>query len=241
MMAWMSLASSASDFSPEQLLAATRGISTLLLVLLAVGSAVHCALGYLLYRWSLAAQGVLAGLIATTLLLAWAYPAASLPMYLGGWLASAAVLGVGAWLLWRIVLAVDLAVLAAATVGTLIHRLAGTGGWAVGLLVGLAVVVMAFLYSRQLVVAFTAAGGAFGLIFGLCCLLIGWNTADSFARLLPVMRAHPLTMALLSLAATALALAGAWAQWRLMQIGRRRVQALPDELETLSAEIATAA
>jgi hypothetical protein len=193
--------------SPQFLLTALLSLG---LVVQILGGLLDCFLGYFVCRIALVLAGVALGGGGCAFGLAAAIPTAppALCVLLG--LSGAALCGYICWRLYRFFFALMiLAFTVAAFICVVVPAVvpggkASSADWAVGLILGLGVGVIGFLFARPMMVVSSALSGAATVVLSALALAgLGWPP-------------HPAALVALGLLGCALAAAGMYVQFRLL-------------------------
>lgn len=131
--------------------------STLVLSLL-LGLA-HCFLGYVLFRIALAIDGAVGGWLMGGMVVAAVREPSEIDLVVGG-LAGAVLLGMLAWILFRVVFALGAGALVGMLVATAFGEPITTLTWVVAVVAGVVVAAICYAQMRKVVILLTSVGGA---------------------------------------------------------------------------------
>lgn len=150
------------------------GVGTVLFVLVILSALVACFFGYVLFRLVLVVVALIGGALLGTAIASWLRGEPSGLDYFVACFTCAVIFALLAWFFYRVAFAVCSAagVAASIVVGALGGAESG-GAWVFGGVVGLAVGIYAFIYTRPAFIFLSSVFGAFMAVFATAGLIAG--------------------------------------------------------------------
>lgn len=151
-----------------------EGVGTALFVLLILSALVACFFGYVLFRLVLVVVALTGGALLGTAVASWLRGEPSGLDYFVACFTCAVIFALLAWFFYRVAFAVCSAAGVAASIATgALGRAESGGAWVFGGVVGLAVGIYAFIYTRPAFIFLSSVSGAFMAVFATAGLIAG--------------------------------------------------------------------
>ena len=191
-----------------------EGLGTALFVLVIISALVECFLGYVLFRLVLVVVALMVGALLGGVAVSWLRAEPTGLDYFVACFTCAVILAMLAWFLYRVAFGLSAAGgVAYFIVVGLLGRATSGGAWVFGGVVGLAVGIYAFIYTRVVFIVLSSLSGAFMAVFAAGCLIAG--PAGDPQAAVKALLAQLWLVVMLSVILAALAGAGVYVQLKL--------------------------
>ncbi len=191
-----------------------EGLGTALFVLLIISALVECFLGYVLFRLVLVVVALMGGTLFGAAVVSWLRAEPTGLDYFVGCFTCAVILALLAWFFYRVAFGLCAAGgVASFIVVGLLGRATSGGAWVFGGVVGLAVGIYAFIYTRVVFIVLSSLSGAFMVVFAAASLIAG--PAEDPKAAAGALLAQLWLVVMLSVISAALAGAGVYVQLKL--------------------------